>query len=213
MSHSIYLLVAACLTGAGDGAVVEPPLQPVPAGNTSAPEPSAAAHEEKGRLLPWLRSHLGRSSQPSARPVAASPGTPCAACAASAAQNSPVTASAEPPLAASPVLQVSYVESTGLDQRYEEKVGREGDYSWITGELFRVRSARGQWLVRYATADTEDRYGGSVILAPAVDMKNYREGDLVTVHGGILDEGRASRNLSGALYRPDNISMVERCDP
>ena len=71
----------------------------------------------------------------------------------------------------------------------------------------------GLWVVRYATVDTEDRFGGSVVLASVVNMKNYREGDLVTVHGNILKTGRASKYLGGALYRAEGIDIVERSDP
>jgi hypothetical protein len=123
-----------------------------------------------------------------------------------------LTASGEPPLVESPVVQIGHVESD-IRKQYMDKVGHEEDYSWVTGELFYVRSARGQWVVRYATVDTEDRYGGSVVLAAAVNMKNFREGDLVTVHGSILNEGRGSRYLGGPLYRADDISMIERSDP
>ena len=53
----------------------------------------------------------------------------------------------------------------------------------------------------------------SVVLASVVNMKNYREGDLVTVHGNILKTGRASKYLGGALYRAEGIDIVERSDP
>ena len=51
-----------------------------------------------------------------------------------------------------------------------------------------------------------------MVLAPAVDMKNYREGDLVSVNGEILNDSRSSRHLGGALYRADSITMIERTD-
>ena len=51
------------------------------------------------------------------------------------------------------------------------------------------------------------------VLAPGVEMKNFREGDLVCVHGNVLDQGRASHFLGGAPYRVDAIQLVERSDP
>jgi hypothetical protein len=69
------------------------------------------------------------------------------------------------------------------------------------------------WVVRYAPIDHEDRFGGSVVLASAVSMRNFREGDLVCVSGEILNEGRASRYLGGPLYRAATIDLIERADP
>lgn len=100
-----------------------------------------------------------------------------------------------------------------LPKKHEDKVGHETDYSWITGHLFYVRADGGRWVLRYGQADEVDKFGGSVVLAPVVEMRNYREGDLVCVTGEVLDEGRASRSLGGPLYRVNTISMVERADP
>jgi hypothetical protein len=98
-------------------------------------------------------------------------------------------------------------------KKYQDRVGHEDDYSWITGHLFYVHSEGGHWVLRYTLPDQVDRYGGSVILAPGVEMRNYREGDLVCVYGKVLDEGRPFVGLGGALYRVDTITMVERADP
>jgi len=103
--------------------------------------------------------------------------------------------------------------SLQLAKKYEDKVGHEQDYSWVTGHLFYVHADGGKWVVRYALPDQVDKYGGSVVLAPAVEMRNFREGDLVCVFGRVMDDGRASRSLGGPLYRADSITMVERADP
>ncbi len=97
-----------------------------------------------------------------------------------------------------------------VDKKYEPKVGHEQDYSWVTGHLFYVHADGGKWVVRYAMPGEVDKYGGSIVLAPGVEMKNYREGDLVCVYGEILDEGRTSQSLGGALYRVNSIMMIER---
>lgn len=99
-----------------------------------------------------------------------------------------------------------------IAKQFENKVGHEADYSWITGSLFYVHADGGRWVVRYALPGEVDKYGGSVVLAPGVEMRNFREGDLVCVHGQILNEGRASRSLGGALYRVNTINMIERAD-
>jgi hypothetical protein len=95
----------------------------------------------------------------------------------------------------------------------QDKVGHEDDYSWVTGQLFYVHTDGGRWVVRYGLPDQVDKYGGSIVLAPTVEMKNFREGDLVCVTGRVVDEGRVSRSLGGALYRAETITIVDRSDP
>jgi hypothetical protein len=103
--------------------------------------------------------------------------------------------------------------SLTVAKKYEDRIGHEKDYSWVTGHLFYIHTDGGRWVVRYGLPDEIDRFGGSVVLAPGVEMRNYREGDLVCVYGDVLDEGRASRSLGGALYRVNAISLVDRADP
>src|SRR5262249_18838611 len=97
-------------------------------------------------------------------------------------------------------------------EKNQDKVGHEQDYSWITGQLTYVRADGGRWVLRYGHPEENDKYGGAVTLAPTVEMRNYRDGDLVCVFGQVIDEGRSSRSLSSPLYRVNSISMVERAD-
>jgi hypothetical protein len=96
-----------------------------------------------------------------------------------------------------------------LDRRYEERVGRAADYSRLTGQLFFVHADGGLWVLRYAPLWKEDAKGGSVILARDREMDRYREGDLVTVQGEIVQE-RGSARLGGPLYRVRSIQLVDR---
>jgi hypothetical protein len=98
-----------------------------------------------------------------------------------------------------------------LSRRHESRVDHAPDYSWLTGQLFYVHADGGLWILRYAPLSTEDRNGGSVVLARDLRMDTYREGDLVTIHGEIINE-RASKFLGGPLYRAQSIQLVER-DP
>jgi hypothetical protein len=101
-----------------------------------------------------------------------------------------------------------------IRKRFQDQVGSAEDYSWITGQLTQVHTSDGElWVLRYAPLDREDRYGGSVVLAPVVEMKNYREGDLVCVQGEVLKEKNAPGRLGGALYRVNVINMMTRTDP
>ena len=97
-----------------------------------------------------------------------------------------------------------------LNRRYESRVDRAPDYSWITGQLFFVHADGGLWVLRYAPLWKEDPNGGSVVLARDLRMDNYREGDLVTVHGEILSHQRVSYFLGGPQYRAHSIELVER---
>lgn len=99
-----------------------------------------------------------------------------------------------------------------LSRRFEKRVDHAADYSRVTGQLYYVHSDGGLWVLRYAPLGTEDQYGGGVILARDHVMDSYKEGDLVTVRGEIL-QGRASRYLGAPLYRATSIQLVERGEP
>jgi hypothetical protein len=97
-----------------------------------------------------------------------------------------------------------------IKPEFARKVGHSEDYSVVTGQVYRVHVDGGRWVVRFAPLDEEDRYGGSIVLAPAISLGEIREGDLVRVHGEILDKGRASKHLGGPLYRALTVELVER---
>jgi hypothetical protein len=124
----------------------------------------------------------------------------------------PLVTTAEPPQAQPVVPVAAQTFDATVEKRFQEKVGHGEDYSWITGQLLYVHVDGGLWVIRYASVGEEDKYGGSAVLAPAVNMKNYREGDLVSVSGEVLDQGRASPHLGGCLYRASTIDLIERAD-
>jgi hypothetical protein len=125
----------------------------------------------------------------------------------------PIPTNAEPPQAPAVVQASSQNASVPeVAKEFKNKIGAADDYSWITGQLFYVHVDGGTWVLRYGAVGQEDKYGGSVVLACAADMKNYREGDLVSVTGEILGDARASQHLGGPKYRVDGISMIERVD-
>jgi len=96
-----------------------------------------------------------------------------------------------------------------LSRRYESRVDHAPDYGWLTGQLFYVHADGGLWILRYAPLSTEDRNGGSVVLARDLRMDTYREGDLVTIHGEIIQE-KGSLRLGGPLYRMQSIQLIDR---
>jgi hypothetical protein len=91
------------------------------------------------------------------------------------------------------------------------RAGCAADYSRLTGQLSYVHTGGGVWVVRYAPLDGDDRYGGSVVLAPVVSMDSYKEGDLVSVTGEVLNDGqRTSKFLGGPLYRTTSVTLLDR---
>src|SRR5262249_56442271 len=106
---------------------------------------------------------------------------------------------AEPPLAApqskagtakpadeqSDIVPVSVKpDMPSIKKELQTKLGHADDYSWVTGQLMIIHAAgQSMWVCRFATVDEEDKYGGSVVLTTSTSMKNFREGDLVTVEG------------------------------
>jgi hypothetical protein len=97
-----------------------------------------------------------------------------------------------------------------LCRRYELRVEHAADYSSLTGQLFYVHADGGLWVLRFAPLSQEDRLGGSVVLARDLRMDDYREGDLVTVHGEILSTERSSVFLGGPRYRAQSIRLIDR---
>jgi len=91
--------------------------------------------------------------------------------------------------------------TNAISPRFVNKVGQPGDYSWITGQL-EVRG--GQYILHYATPDTVDRHGGSIVLATDASMSSLRNGDLVSVHGSVVQNGRST------IYRAQSVDLVER---
>jgi hypothetical protein len=96
-----------------------------------------------------------------------------------------------------------------LSRQYESRVDHAADFSWLTGQLFYVHADGGLWLLRYAPLWKEDPNGGSIVLARDLRMDNYQEGDLVTVHGEILNQ-KSSVFLGGPLYRVQSMQLVDR---
>jgi hypothetical protein len=198
--HSLCLVTAALLSGA-----VDPPAGGCNCG-TAQPQAGVVYYQPapmtlRDRLHNLFGSHQGSPYHAQTVQYVAAP---------AAAPAAPAAVQTAPPPEA--ITVVAKRPDLPIAKKYEDKVGHEEDYSWVTGHLFYVRADGGRWVVRYGLLDQEDKFGGSVVLAPTVEMHNFREGDLVCVHGEVIDQ-RASPSLGGALYRVNSISMVERADP
>lgn len=96
-----------------------------------------------------------------------------------------------------------------LPRQHVNAFEHSADYSSLTGTLMYVHADGGYWMVRYASIDQEDRYGGSVVLARDAEMADYREGDLISVRGDIIQE-KTSTSLNSPLYRVSDIALKQR---
>jgi hypothetical protein len=183
--------------------------------NTTVP----ATPISKGEASPMVRQVQYQTAPCTAgcSPRAANPSTPCSTGSCSTVDTRPVQqvkySTTPAPTVATPESSFPALADLRVAKKYEDQVGHEPDYRWVTGHLFFVYADGGRWVVRYGLPGEVDKFGGSVILAPGVEMRNYRDGDLVCVYGDVLDEGRTVRSLGGALYRVNVISIVDRSDP
>jgi hypothetical protein len=215
VNYSVWLLTATTWMAAGQYGQ----YTPTPAGQPSVISAGAISEDARPSFRERLR-HLFRRDDAPAQPTM---------------QTAPRMSTTEPPLlrptplqqpALAPTPAPAFVapasrpgvkvESNAavpeVGKKFQEKVGCAPDHSWITGQLFYVHADGGRWVLRYTSVGEQDKFGGSVVLAPGVDMKNYREGDLVSVNGKVLSDARTSRHLPGALYQATNISLIERAD-
>ena len=64
--------------------------------------------------------------------------------------------------------------------------GRAPDYRWLQGELL-FSSVRGVWRLRYAAADDDDAYGGSVTLVDVDARLGLHAGQRVRVEGRLIN--------------------------
>jgi hypothetical protein len=86
--------------------------------------------------------------------------------------------------------------------------GHGENYEWLIGVLHRVHIPRKGWKVRYAPLDQQDRWGGSVVIAPDARVDDFDDGSVVYVEGDVIND-RASLYLAGPRYR---IKLIRRAN-
>jgi hypothetical protein len=92
-------------------------------------------------------------------------------------------------------------KTSPLKAEFAGKVGHEGDFSWVTGQ---IEQEKGQWVIYFATTDTVDRYNGRLVLQPQGELRGAHSGDLVSAHGSVAQSGGI------AVYRATRIDLIER---
>lgn len=83
--------------------------------------------------------------------------------------------------------------------------GRAPDYGWLQGELL-FSSVRGVWRMRYAAADDDDAYGGSVTLVGIDSRLALHAGQRVRIKGRLINP---RSNEPSPFYRVLSVQAVE----
>jgi hypothetical protein len=217
MGCSIYFLVATMVSGDMPPAVSAGAVASQPVATTSCDACAPACCEQKDGLFSRLKGLRERLHGLFGGKACCCCECCCGACSesgcppmAGAAAQVVVDTLPLPPVSAAAAPLRTTSNPSEIKQAYLPKLNHADDYSSVTGQLYYIHADGGLWVVRYAPVDREDRFGGSVVLAEATNMSNFREGDLVTVSGEILNEGRASKWLGGPLYRTTGAELIER---
>jgi hypothetical protein len=96
--------------------------------------------------------------------------------------------------------------SEAIDSKSSSRVefGRAPDYGWLQGELL-FSSVRGVWRLRYAAADDEDPYGGSVTLRELPPNLVLEAGQRVRVTGRLVNAGSAEPS---PCYHVEHLNVL-----
>lgn len=194
-----------CANGACGGAVA--PAQSAPVSEPPAMIPEAPAKKMPGKVSyqePPLAQRMPHQIQGQSvyNPIQAQPVEQ------QARNVIPVSGQVAPQQVAPQAYQVPQqaqnVKSPLLPQNLT-RVGHEGDYSWITGQL---QNVGGRWVIHYAGPNVVDRFGGimPVVAVNTIDMRTFQNGDLVTVHGGVM----VQNGQQGIAFRAAAVDLIER---
>jgi hypothetical protein len=96
--------------------------------------------------------------------------------------------------------------SGAADNKPPEQIefGRAPDYGWLQGELL-FSSVRGVWRMRYAAADDDDAYGGSVTLVGIDSRLALHAGQRVRIKGRLINP---RSNEPSPFYRVLSVQAV-----
>jgi len=90
------------------------------------------------------------------------------------------------PTALYPYRERTVARRTFTDLTAHPKFAHDPNYHWLVGtvDYSRIQSA---WLLRYASVEEEDRYGGTVMLENSGRLKALKNGQLVRVEGHVIN--------------------------
>jgi hypothetical protein len=94
---------------------------------------------------------------------------------------------------------------TFTDTTAHPRFAHDPHYHWLIGTLD-YSKLQDAWVLRYASVEEEDRYGGSVTLVNPAGMEKFKSGPLVRVEGSL-------KNADTQELRPpflvDSLRIVE----
>lgn len=91
-----------------------------------------------------------------------------------------------------------------IKAQFANKIGRDEKFAWITGQL---ELEDGIYVIYYGSPTTMDKYRGRIAIQPEdVDMKGLHRGDLVSVHGQLIERP----GNTGPIYRLTAANLIER---
>jgi hypothetical protein len=122
------------------------------------------------------------------------------------AQDASLTQTAFDGSKASPLGEAAAVRKSFVDLTAHPCFNHTADYSCLTGQLQHSRISK-SWRLRYASVDEVDPYGGSVTLTENVQLPGLKDGDLVRVHGHMVNPD--DRGIAPP-YQVDSIQPFDK---
>lgn len=91
-----------------------------------------------------------------------------------------------------------------------EVSGHDANYTWITGILTRKPGLPNVWFITYLPPDAiPDLHRGCVAIQTNASMKNFREGELVTVIGYIITNVEVAPNQKVTGFAAEQVNPVK----
>ncbi|HLJ95673.1 MAG TPA: hypothetical protein VKU02_21030 [Gemmataceae bacterium] len=120
------------------------------------------------------------------------------------AKDAPILQTALDGSKTSPITEPSAVRRAFVDVTAQPCFEHTDDYGSLSGQLQHTHKG---WRLRYASVDEMDTYGGSVTLTDETRLSGLKDGDLVRVHGRLLNpEDRAI----APAYQIMSIQVIEK---
>jgi hypothetical protein len=196
--------------GASGAALSQETTTPAPV-NAKPGEPAKAdatrpgfVQRALGRLFRRPQTQVQSSVVPAPTPSSAV-GASMPKSTATEAQESPIRSvsatSEQAPIPASPTLPYA---------KLLEVSGHDDNYTWITGVLIRKPGLPNVWFITYLPPDAiPDLHRGCVTVQTNVSMKEFHEGDLVTVIGYIITNVEVAPNQRVTGFAAEQVNQVK----
>lgn len=95
---------------------------------------------------------------------------------------------------------------TFTDLTANPRFAHDPNYNWLVGTLD-YSKLQDAWVLRYASVEEDDRYGGSVTLVNPAGIEKFKSGQLVRVEGSLKNAD------SQALRPPYLVQSIQAVNP